>query len=1045
MAHHASGTRLEPVLAPGRRAGAFALALAAWLTATPAEAQLDPLLFVERTKPNVVLAIDLSNRMQRDADEAYFDPYLYTRSGAAWEAVIGITPATAASRYRRKYVGLQHLDAAGDDRFRARTIVGVGDRDASYLSFYSQTRLGVARLGLLAALQRNTRVARFGLVKMRQSNVRIVSEKNEGPVWVDDDLQRTPTEAGPDARWKITRPVVDSTNAAVGAAGTAIRADGATANSDVSTLLGKSVDQGGALLPAGRDSRTVTDAPVARMLDDARAEAVRLIGADTQCRNTVVILVVGGGEGETSGGDPAATAATFLTVSGHRVPIYVIAIAPPAASVGQLQAIARNSGGGYYEITKAMIDAETPGVAVPTVIRAANAAIQHAFAARADVDAAPSLAAPLGPVTEWPTSGPIVGTVNLENGRDIGGAVLPNSRITTSTGTVIPQRSNLLVTAGMTLPGFEGRLRGFRLYRPETDATKPYGWAFVTDGTRLWVATPPAAAQRNIFTVVPGQGTVAFSSANVALLAPYLNATDAAGLIEFVRGQPIGAVIGSTPAVLDPPSLDPPPDADYPAFASQFADRRSLIFVGANDGLLHAIDSRSGLEVWAFIPFNLLPKLKALLAGQAVGEFTYFVDSSPKIADVKIADRWRTYLLTGEGPGGTFYQAFDITLDGLPGAVPSTSDNAAALLGYFAQPTSVPFAWSFPSYANFDATLSPYGDIRAAAPAVEKTVGETWSDPAVGQVTSADGSYVALLGSGFFPYSRQQQAHRAGVVAGTTFYMLRMSDGQLLDSRDVGSDGVAETIDSCAIAGDCRRMKNALQADPVATGPTDARYISKAYLGDLDGRVWRFDIRLDGTQTPKFSAGPSLVYDVTNAHPIFASMASVNVGGTQDYLFFGSGSDALPSVGVSQSYKLFGILDDSGRGSKKFEISLESTDGAAGDEKVSAFPAVAGDIVFFSTTTYQPALPCTLPSGNLYAVTFIGGPAYDSTGDGRITNRDTPKVKTVPGGRSTAPFVADQHLVFATGGTVSILGDPRDYNNGVGQMGVRILSWRERR
>ena len=93
-----------------------------------------------------------------------------------------------------------------------------------------------------------------------------------------------------------------------------------------------------------------------------------------------------------------------------------------------LQAIARNSGGGYYEITKSMIEAVPLGMPVPEVTRAANAAVQHAFAAQADVNTAPTAALPLGPQTEWQMASPIVGTVNLENGRDITGAPLPNTR-----------------------------------------------------------------------------------------------------------------------------------------------------------------------------------------------------------------------------------------------------------------------------------------------------------------------------------------------------------------------------------------------------------------------------------------------------------------------------------------------------------------------------------------------------------------------------------------------------------------------------------------
>ena len=51
--------------------------------------------------------------------------------------------------------------------------------------------------------------------------------------------------------------------------------------------------------------------------------------------------------------------------------------------------------------------------------------------------------------------------------------------------------------------------------------------------------------------------------------------------------------------------------------------------------------------------------------GQPVDQFDYFVDSSPKIAEVKLNGTWKTLLLIGQGPGGTFYQAFDVTEAGM--------------------------------------------------------------------------------------------------------------------------------------------------------------------------------------------------------------------------------------------------------------------------------------------------------------------------------------------------------------------------------------------
>ncbi len=74
-----------------RLAAAAAICAAALLLAPPsAFAQLDPLLFLQRSQPNVIIAVDVANRMQFDADGTYYDPYDYTETGAAWEALLGV-------------------------------------------------------------------------------------------------------------------------------------------------------------------------------------------------------------------------------------------------------------------------------------------------------------------------------------------------------------------------------------------------------------------------------------------------------------------------------------------------------------------------------------------------------------------------------------------------------------------------------------------------------------------------------------------------------------------------------------------------------------------------------------------------------------------------------------------------------------------------------------------------------------------------------------------------------------------------------------------
>lgn len=1067
-----------------RRVLAAALVALAW--AVPARAQVDPLLFMKPVKPNVLLVVDTANRMQRDAPtdptqpkttSSYYDPFVYPRTGAVWEAQLGVSTLTAVTAYRRKYVGLVNTNNGNGDKFSANTISTVGDLNAGYSMFSAPTRLAIARAALYQAVVENMNVARFGLIKTRQSSPTIATQGDSGPVADADPFQIGPTETGSSTgRWNISRPTVTASDGTSTVSGLLVKADSATANTDILTTLQKDAGTAGGLLPAGNDDANTVDTPVNNMLLDAQAEAARLIGNDTACSNTVVVLVVGGGEG-TTGGNPSlsTTATAFLNVaSGRRVPIYVIAIAPPSADAASLQSVATSSGGQYVEITKSEIDAAlgssiqaSPSVGgtvvVPEMVAAINVAVSHAFASPTDFNTAPTASLPYGPPTEFQVTSPIIGTVDLENAKDITGGLLVNTIIHDKAGNLIPQRSNLMVTTGLVVPGLTASLRAFRAYVPVADSTQASGFKFVSQTSptpvekRLWVASLPATAgvvdpgKRNLFTTRADGTMVALTTANASTLAPLMNLSvaDATTVIAKFRSLPIGPVVDSTPAIMNPPSLDPPPDADYPAFAVANKDRRTIVWVGTNDGVLEGIDGRLGIEVWGFVPLNLLPKLRTLVDGQPVGTFDYMMDGSPKIADVKIGGVWKTHMIVGEGPGGNFYQSFDVTLPNMATSAPPGSDNIDLVLGYFASGTAVTLNWAFPSYVDFDPTVNydppnhKYGDLKASASTLEKTVGQTWSDPAVGQISGAGGTYTVLVGSGFMPYSTQQLANRGGTVAGTTFYLLNAANGTVYASKDIGSDGVSETIDDCSTqSGGCKTIKNALQSDPVATGPSDSRFITKAYLGDLDGNVWRFDVSLGGTNLPAIAAATK-IYAAGSSQPIFSSMATVNVGGAQQYVFFGTGSDLLPATDSTVVYHLLGVLDSGSTGTKTLDQKLAKTSTLSSDERVTAFPAVAGDIVFFTTTVLKGPTACTAPDANLYAFTFIGGPAYDNTGDNKISSKDTPLVKTIAGKRATAPYIVDQHLMFGTGSNVTIFGDQAAYNNGIGQAGVRILSWRE--
>jgi hypothetical protein len=1064
------------------------------LWSATASAQLDPLLFLRRVPPTVIIVVDTSLRMLEDGNGNFYDPSFY--SATADLAVMAGFPninVLTTKTYRRVYRNLSYT-AAGYQTDKINAVAAVWDPAAPLtsnsptdLAFLDPTRYNIMRQGIAAAVSENAAsTMRWGVIRLRQSSPAWRFSPNcDRPVFSLDGTQSllqdsNPCAGGGAGRYGIYAPSVAAASylQASTPAGTIMVTPGTNSATAVVNLVNRAVGDNAGLIPAGRGGVGFDDRPITYALSDARNAVINAMANDSaanrSCRNTVVVLITSGrDDGDasyTAANDPAVTAATFLNVTGggvtKRVPIHVIGVKPPAADETELQAIATASGGAYRRATSAS-----------DVTAAINYAVQAGFARADDFDD--------GKVSEYTPVSPIVGTVNLNGALDATGSLLPDTDITAIPGGQdVPQRSNVLITAGFALPGFDGRIRAFRTYKPVVDGTKPTGWKFENDGTPLWPdldGRPSLAGQarvpldpntRNIYTFIPdgmgGGSVVAFTAANAATLQAHLNVSDATTLINYVRSQPLGAVIGSTPALMDAPSLDPPPDDDYGrsdatgTFAGDHKDRRSIIFVGANDGMIHAIDARTGYEVWAFIPYNLLPKLQTLLDGQPVEQLDYFVDSSPKIAEVKLNGEWRSMLIIGQGQGGTFYQAFDVSEAGM-GVAPDSDGLVAvtSLLARFDTPNeSIEFKWAFPNYNSFDPTyratftvtdgtpggrVKIFGDLKTTATSAEKSVGYTWSDPAVGPLNTDRSINAVIVGSGYFPDLETSLPGRGAMApkAGRTFYLINANTGELIGNPS----GLTCTGTGCIDVGDvaANGRKNALQADPTAAGDSGNHVVKKAYMGDIDGKYWRFNFTADGALT--------VSQMVDTGAPIYASSALLFVGSVDVYMFFATGSDILPvtAPGGTGTFRLYGLKDNSpaAGATTKFAVDLATvtnTNGLATGERPSTAPTVAGDIVFYTTTTESAVTPCSDYTANLYGLTYAGSAAYDANGNDKLDSNESAIAKTVAG-RATAPFIVDQHLYFgsvgANGSMVEAFGDPEDFNNGMGQVGVRILSWRE--
>ena len=122
-------------------------------------------------------------------------------------------------------------------------------------------------------------------------------------------------------------------------------------------------------------------------------------------------------------------------------------------------------------------------------------------------------------------------------------------------------------------------------------------------------------------------------------------------------------------------------DNTYNTYRQQYFDRRTVIYAGANDGMLHAFNggfySTSekrfrtspagstgitehplGSEIWSYVPYNLLPHLRWLT--EVEYPHVYYVDGIPQVFDVNIFDPddptypggWGTILVVGLNFGG---------------------------------------------------------------------------------------------------------------------------------------------------------------------------------------------------------------------------------------------------------------------------------------------------------------------------------------------------------------------------------------------------------
>jgi len=125
---------------------------------------------------------------------------------------------------------------------------------------------------------------------------------------------------------------------------------------------------------------------------------------------------------------------------------------------------------------------------------------------------------------------------------------------------------------------------------------------------------------------------------------------------------PLGDIVNSAPYFVAAPAFgyfDDFESQPYSTFVANYRNRTPVIYVGANDGMLHAFNATTGAEIFAYVPAALYPSLSQLTSPGY--SHRYYVDGSPTVGDVFYGNAWHTLLASGMRSGAKGLFALDVT------------------------------------------------------------------------------------------------------------------------------------------------------------------------------------------------------------------------------------------------------------------------------------------------------------------------------------------------------------------------------------------------
>lgn len=394
----------------------------------------------------------------------------------------------------------------------------------------------------------------------------------------------------------------------------------------------------------------------------------------------------------------------------------------------------------------------------------------------------------------------------------------------------------------------------------------------------------------------------------------------------------LGDIIHSAPTYVAVPAFgyrDNMEAASYSAFAVANADRAPTIYVGANDGMLHAFNANTGVETLAYVPSSVYRNLSALSTqslSASAGEPTphhYHVDGSPTVGDVFYNSAWHTMLAGGLGAGGQGVYALDITDP-----------------GNFAQSTAS-------SVVRWEFTDSDDADI-----------GYVFGQPLL--VKTNNGRWSVIVANG---YNNTEADGTASSSGHAVLFVLDAETGALRAKLDTQ----AGTTDS----------PNGLSG-PIAVDTNGDGAADVVYAGDLAGNMWKFDLSSSSASGWQIALGGSPLFS-TGGQPIttrpdvtkFTQGGYLVVFGTGRYIdstdnattgtqtFYGIRDQGAAVSGLSSLVAQHVAGTAAGADANTYRISTHAVGPATLDAPVSGDNIVATSVYNASKRGWYLDLPTT--------------------------------------------------------------------------------------